>query len=134
MIPFVSEDLTEDIIDEEIPSKDFFFDLTNNRINGSVEGIEAVKQSIFLILNTERYNHEIYDWDYGVELEELIGQPMNYIIPEAERRITEALLQDDRILSVGNFEFEKIAKNTLHVTFTVTTNFGDIESEVDINV
>ena len=134
MIPFVDEDLLEDIEDEEIPSKDFFFDSANNRINGTVEGIEAVKQSIYFILNTERYDYEIYDWDYATELDELIGKPMTYVIPEAERRITEALLQDDRISEVGNFEFEKIAKNKLHITFTVATIFGDIESEVDISV
>lgn len=41
-----------------------------------------------------------------MELQDLIGKPMDYVMVEVERRITEALTQDDRIDSVDNFEFE----------------------------
>ena len=103
----------------------------NDRIHGYTEGINAVKQAIYLILNIERYRFPIYSWDYGVELEDLFGKPMPYVISEVQRRITEALLQDDRIIEVNDFEFEPNGKN-LHVTFTVTTTFGDIEVEKDV--
>ena len=58
---------------------------------------------------------------------------MSYVIPETERRITEALTQDERISSVTDFEFEKTGKK-LHAAFVVTTIFGTVESEVNINV
>jgi hypothetical protein len=55
------------------------------------------------------------------------------VIPELERRITEALMQDDRITDVYNFEFDTPKKNVVTVTFNVDTQYGttDIELEVD---
>ena len=103
------------------------------RINGSVEDLDAVKQAVYFILNTERYHYLIYSWDYGVELQDLMGQPMSYVIPEVERRITEALIQDERIESVTDFEFEK-EKETLKVSFKIASIFGSFESGVEINV
>lgn len=133
MIPTISEGFLEDFSDADIPSKDYALDNENLRMNGTVEDLEQVKQAIYFILNTERYEHLIYSWDYGVEFKDLIGQPHSYVIPEVERRITEALTQDDRIEAVTEFEFEK-NKNKLHVSFVVNTIFGNVESEVDINV
>lgn len=133
MIPTISDGFLQDFTAAEIPSKDFALDIPNAKMNGTVEGLEQVKQSIYFILNTERYEHEIYSWDYGVEFADLIGQPHSYVIPEVERRVTEALLQDDRITAVSDFVFEK-EKNRLHVTFTVTTIFGNTESEVTVSV
>lgn len=100
---------------------------------GECDGLEAVKQAIYNILNTERYRYIIFSWNYGVELQDLIGKPMDYAMVEVERRITEALTQDDRIESVDNFEFEERGK-ILVATFTVHTKYGNakIEKEVDV--
>lgn len=127
MLPVYVEEATYDFVEEKLPSKDFALDYKNNTVNGMREGLEEVKQAVFFILNTERYQHLIYPWSYGVELVDLIGQPMEYAIPEVERQITEALMQDDRIDSVDNFEFEQ-NKRRLKVTFTVHTNIGDFDS------
>lgn len=133
MIPTISEGFLQDFTTVEIPSKDYSLDIQNTKINGTVEELKAVKQAIYFILNTERYEHLIYSWDYGVEFEDLIGQPHSYVIPEIERRVTEALLQDERITSVSDFTFEK-TKDKLHVNFVVNTIFGTLESEVNVNV
>lgn len=133
MIPTINEQFLQDFEVADIPSRDFALDIENSKINGTVEELDAVKQAIYFILNTERYDHIIYPWEYGVELDDLFGQPSSYVIPEIERRITEALTQDDRIVSVGSFEFTKIKKG-LHVSFVVSTIYGEIESEVDVNV
>lgn len=133
MIPVVSELFTQSITEKEMPSKDYALNIDLGRVNGTVEGLEAVKQAIYFILNTERYEHLIYSWEYGVEFADLIGRSYTIVIPEIERRITEALTQDDRISGVSDFEFEKI-KTGLHVTFKVATKFGVVESEVNVNV
>ena len=133
MIPSVSEYFTEDFQDRVLPSKDYALNTSEMRINGSVEDLDAVKQAVYFILNTERYHYLIYSWDYGVELQDLMGQPMSYVIPEVERRITEALIQDERIESVTDFEFEK-EKETLKVSFKIASIFGSFESGVEINV
>lgn len=137
MIPSYDEDLIEDFEEDEIePSLNYKMNLTRERIIGKADGLEAMKQVIFKILQTERYEYPIYSWDYGVELKDLIGRPMTFVLPELERVITEALEADDRIDSVDDFEFE-VDKRKVSVTFTVHTIFGDLENDemgVEVNV
>ena len=104
-----------------------------DRISGFTDDLEAVAQAIYLILSTERYKFIIYSWDYGVELVDLIGQPMPYVMSELPRRITEALTMDDRISDVVDFEFTINGKK-LHTTFTVVTNVGNISTELEVEV
>lgn len=104
-----------------------------NRINGFIDDLESVKQAIYLILSTERYAYVIYSWDYGIELVDLIGKPIPYCMSEIPRRVTEALLVDNRIEDVIDFEFEQKGKK-LHTTFTVVTNVGNISSELEVDI
>ena len=92
-----------------------------------------MKQTIFRILSTERYQYIIYPWYYGIETLDLYGEPVTYVCPELERRITEALVQDDRIKSVDEFAFE-IDGHAVTVSFTVHTVFGDIQTEKEVDV
>lgn len=131
MLP--SSELTEVTI-ETLPSKDYKLNLTNGNVGGYCDNIEAMKQVIFCILSTERYQSLIYSWDYGVETLDLYGAPVGYVVPEIERRIKEALTQDDRINSVENFNFDTTIKGKIHITFTVRTIFGDVESEKAVNI
>lgn len=126
MIPSIDEDITLDVIEEEIPSKDFAID--EDKLNGTIDQLEEIKQAIYIILNTERYEHEIYDWNYGFEVADLIGEDYVYVKPILEDRIREALLQDDRIIEVNNFIFER-NRNSVTVTFDVATDFGILEEE-----
>lgn len=104
-----------------------------DRINGYVDGIDAIIQSIYLILSTERYQYIIYSWDYGIELLDLIGQPMPYVMAELPRRIKDALTQDDRIEDVTDFEFEVMDKK-LHTTFVVVSNLGNITTDLEVTI
>ena len=104
-----------------------------SRISGYVDDLESIKQAIYLILSTERYAFIIYSWDYGVELIDLIGKPMPYVMSEIPRRIKDALIQDNRIDDVVDFEFERHGKK-LHTTFTVVTNIGNISTELEVEV
>lgn len=133
MIPTTNDDLINDFEYEELPTKTFKLNIPSNTIIGFTDGLEAMKQAIYLILNIERYEHIIYSWNYGIELEDLFGQPISFVLPELKRRITEALLQDTRILGVDNFSFET-NKGKVHATFTVHTIFGDVEAEKVVNL
>ena len=84
-------------------------------------------------MNIERYEYLIYSWNYGIELNDLYGQPIPFVLPELKRRITEALLQDTRITGVDNFSFET-TKGKVHAIFTVSTIYGDVEAEKVVNV
>lgn len=120
-----------------IPTKTYKMELEENsdRISGFTDEQEAMKQAIYKIIRTERYRYIIYDWNYGIELEDLFGMPVNYCVPEIERRIREALLQDTRISEVNNFEFDTSKKGIVLVKFTAYTEFGEInitDEEVSI--
>ncbi|HOA84221.1 MAG TPA: DUF2634 domain-containing protein [Thermodesulfovibrio thiophilus] len=128
MLPAVNDDLQKDFEIEEETSHTYKLDLDNSTIAGYVDDLEAMKQAIYLILNIERYEYLIYSWNYGIELNDLYGQPIPFVLPELKRRVTEALVQDSRILGVDNFSFET-NKGKVHATFTVHTIFGDVEAE-----
>lgn len=105
------------------------YKIENNLIVGIVDGIEAVRQSVDKMLNTERFEHVIYSDDYGVEFSSLIGESFGLVEAELERVISEALLVDDRIVELTNFTFEKTKTNAARASFVVQTVFGDISLE-----
>lgn len=107
--------------------------INDEAIQGRADGLEAVRQAAYCILNTERYESILYSWNYGVELRDLFGKPMGYVKSEVKRRITEALTQDDRIQSVGAFSFVQEGRK-LAVTFTVHTVRGDFETGKEVHV
>ena len=74
-----------------------------------------------------------YTDGYGVELADLFGKPVSYVLPELERRISDALIFDSRIEAVDSFEFE-IDGSSIHVTFIVHTIYGDIPIEKDVSL
>lgn len=133
MTPQVQDDIKQDFIFTTLPSKTFKMNLDSLTVMGTVDQMEALLQSVYLILNTERYFWLIFSWNYGVQLHDLIGKDSAYCIPEIERRIREALLQDDRITAVENFHFER-NKRQVTATFTVVSIFGkvDIKKVVEI--
>ena len=119
--------------DYVIPSKTPRIVVDKQVISGSTDELEAVRQAIYIMLNTERYEHIIFSWDYGVELRNLFGKPISYVIPELERRINEALLTDDRILSTSDWEFST-TKHSVTARWTTNTIFGEIKNDVEVQI
>ncbi len=137
MIP-QTDNYTDLIIDDDFeyidrPSQTYELDPRNNRIKSTkVDGLESVKQAVFLVLSTERYEYIIYD-EYGVELWELYGREDSFVIPELERVITEAVLRDERVDHISNFKIHADGKARV-CTFTVHSVFGDFEAEKEVLV
>ena len=134
MIPTTNKVLTTSLKVAQQPSLQNKMDIDRNRIAGTVDNRDAVQQTVYKILNTERYAYLIYSWDYGIELADLFGKPVMYVCPELERRIREALQQDDRITSVDSFEFDTSKKRTVKTTFIVHTIFGDLDEELKVMI
>lgn len=132
MIPVVDSDFTEDL--EEVTEPDVTFGINSDmtRVDSVINGLEAVKQAVYIMLNIERYQHLIYSFDFGVELQDLIGEPIDYIEAELERRISDCLEQDDRITETTDFEFEKSDSDKLLVSFNVNTIYGTIEETMEV--
>lgn len=133
MIPQTGDDLRQDFIFTTIPSRTLKMDHDYKTITGTIDQIQAVEQSVFLILTTERYQWLIFSWNYGVEFQNLIGKDPEYCVPEIERRIREALLQDDRITAVENFQFE-LNKRKVLTTFTVISIFGGFTTTLEVDI
>lgn len=107
ILPNANIDIPEELNTElPVPSKTYRLDNDGKRIAGTVDGKDAVLQSIRKLLTTDKYAWEIYDWAYGNELYTLIGMSKDYISVEAPRLIREALLVDDRIIDVTDFLIE----------------------------
>lgn len=133
MIPSSSGFLPQDFEIKEQPSKTYFMDIETERIRGFADDINSMKQAVFKILNTERYQYVIYSWNYGIETIDLYGQNTAYVMSELKRRISEALLWDSRITSVDNFEFST-ERGKISCKFIVHTIFGDVDAERVVNV
>ena len=102
-------------------------------VHGFIDRKAALAQTIGQILATERYEWEIFSWQYGVEFRKLIGKDPVYCIPVIEKSIREALLQDDRITGVDSFE-SACTRRQIACTFTAHTIYGDIRSSTDVEI
>lgn len=129
MIPKLHNiDIGQQIEIVQYPTFTYAIDFEKGTISKKVDGLPAMEQAIYKMLQTQRYQYAIYDWNYGFEIEDLFGKPRPYVLSELKRRIREALLVDDRIYEVDNFRFEAPSRDVIAVKFTVHTIFGEIDA------
>lgn len=120
---------------ESIPTKTYKIAIFGDKIQGKTDGQEAMKQAIYKILNTERYEYPIYSWNYGIELKDLFGKSKTFCKVELVSRVKEALLQDERIIAVETFLFDDTKKReSLAMTFTAKTIYGNVEIAKEVKV
>lgn len=122
---------TENVEETVHPTKTYA--ICGNRIQGYVDGIDAVKQTVLKTLNTEMYEYPIYSFDYGQELQKLIGKEQMYVQSELKRIITDALLVDDRITAVTDFSFE-FSGDTCNCKFLVQSTQGKIPGNLEVSI
>lgn len=133
MIPEQQVDLTNlEVISQ--PSLTYKLDFERKRISGKINNEEAVMQLVMKILYTERYAYVIYSSQYGVELDRLIGKEYDFIVSDLERTITEALLADDRILSITDFTTEQTEIDRMTASFKVNTIIGATNISTEVNI
>lgn len=124
--------LNEDMEEAPQPSLTYKLDMNNGRIGTvAVDGLEAVKQAVFKILSTIRFEHLIYSPDYGNEAD--VGGVRGRAVfeTEIERWVREALLQDDRIISVTQFRFT-YELDTALVQFEVESDYGNYTDGLEV--
>ena len=119
---------------ENQTSRTYKLDLEKKRIVGKIDNEDAILQLVLKILHTERYAYVIYSQNYGVELDRLIGQDYNFIMSDIERTMTDALLADDRILSITDFKTEQDTIDTMSVSFTVNSIIGQATIKTEVNI
>ncbi|GAA0389377.1 DUF2634 domain-containing protein [Paenibacillus motobuensis] len=132
MIP-IGGSLTPELEETQETSRTYRLDFQNNRMAGMTDGLDAVKQAAYKILQTERFAHLIYGNDYGFEGHSLIGRSSGYVRSDLNRRVTEALLQDDRISGITDFQVD-IKDDQAVASFLLHSIYGDFRMEVNANV
>lgn len=126
-------ELTTSLVLQEQVFENETYKLSEEKIEGFVDELEALKQSIYKVLATERYEYPIYSFSYGIAWKELIGEERPFVRAEMKRMIEEALLRDDRILEVDGFEFE-FSGDSCHCSFDVLSIYGNVEIETEVPV
>lgn len=121
--------VVSDIENSVQSSKTYKIDRFNGRIISKIDELESIKQAVFKILQTERFENVIYDANYGVEFNRFIGKPKDFVKSDIERTIKDALLADNRILSIENFNIIDDTKDNLKIEFKVNSIFGNIGIE-----
>ena len=92
---------------------------------------EAIKVWIYKAIKTNRYQHEIYSWDYGCEIESLIGKgfEIGFIKSETQRYIEEALLVNPYITKINKIDVE-FNKDVLTAYVDLETVYGRLDMYV----
>lgn len=128
------DDTVMDVIEYiKAPSGGWKLSADMTKCGAKTAGLDELKQCIYFMLGTEPNQFVVYNQDYGVALVDLIGQPMDFVMAELQLRITNSLLQDDRIYSVSDFEFNQTGRS-LEVSFTVSSDLGDTTIETEVTV
>ncbi len=131
LFPFFGDTAAEQSADNPPLYKEVAWDFENNipvlekgdfRI---VTGNEAIKTWVYKTLKTERFRYLIYTWDYGSELDDLIGKNYTPNLTKAEciRYIREALLVNPYIRNVSDIAVTFDA-GRLFVTGSLDTVYG----------
>lgn len=120
----------------ELPSKTYALDLDAGRIIGYVDQMEAIQQAIRKALITPRFHCLIYGTDYGSEIKDRISDDAiseAYINADLESVIEDCLMVDDRILGINDLTYSS-SGDEFHISFTVSTIFGQTKVEETFNV
>lgn len=111
------------------PSRTWIIDRNTMQVGFMDEGLEAVRQSVEIALNVDRFRWQIYNTNFGNELEELIGDDADYIQSELPRMVDDALSVDDRVIDTTDYVFS-VNGDSMTVSFTVNTVYGQLTEEL----
>lgn len=110
----------------EASSLTYRMDWDKKRMTGRLDGLEAVQQAAAKILRTDRYEHLIYSSDYGTEWSLVLGKDRLLVRAEIRRIVSEALLQDERIIGLEGTQVS-INGDNLSFNCNVITLYGNFQ-------
>ena len=133
VLPESNMDISNGIVFRDYPSYTFYADPLTNRITENCDGYTAVKQTIEIILDTERFYWQIYSPNFGMQWNGLIGQEYGYVASELQRRIKDAFSADNRITGISDFKYTVDNENIVAV-FNVNTVYGSVEKTLTVAI
>lgn len=132
VLPVSSVNISGGVTFENQPSLSWLINKETNRIEGTADGLQAVRQAAEIILNVERYRWQIYRPYSGMEWTGLIGQDSGYVGAELQRRLVDALTVDDRITGISDYKYT-VDGQKLRATFRVDTVYGSYNAEQEVD-
>lgn len=136
IFPFTDPQEIETTFNDVPVAKEWAWDFDREEfktLNGKmymVKEDEAIKIWLWKLFHTPRFRSLLYDWDYGHELEELIGRGYTdgFTESEAERYIKEAVEYNlaDYITDIEDFEV-RFEGEMLTTQFKAVTIYGEVE-------
>ena len=138
LFPFFGDAAAEVSSAEELPLyKEAAWDFVNNiplLKNGEYEIVtenEAIKTWVYKAMKTERFRYLIYSWDFGTEIDALIGQSYTPNLTKAEciRYIEECILINPYIRAISQIEVS-FTEGKLLIQCKLQTIYGETELEV----
>lgn len=133
ILPTNDVDISQGVIFQEWPTRTYYIDQTTNRIVGMVDGQQAMRQAVEIILNIERFYWQIYSPYFGMQWDGLIGQSPGYVASELQRRLKDAFSADSRILGMSDFKYTATG-DSLTASFIVNTVYGQMAQEMTITI
>lgn len=134
IFPFLNKPATQSQQATKVIPKEYAWDIPGDEFTFRdgrfkvVEGIEAIKVWIYKALKTQRYKYMGYSWNYGNELESLVGIggqiSNNAIQSEAKRYVEEALKVNSYIKSIQDVVVT-VEGDRVGIEFTIVTDFGE---------
>lgn len=119
-----------DIIDETpkpVVSRTYKIDFERGRINGMIDGLDAVSQTVVKMLMTPRFRHLIYNNQYGSEIISAMRDSESsreFFETDLPRLVKDSLKNDSRVLDITDFSFRYEGENVI-IGFTAVTIYGN---------
>lgn len=133
MTPLIADEASPETYSYRQPN--LTYRLGEKTVAGKIDKLESIKQAVYHILSTERFSNPIYDDDYGIELEQYIGQDIGFITASIENTLREALTQDDRITDVQVTDVRKSDRdsNSCLIDFIIFTVYGSYDEQMTVS-
>lgn len=135
LFPFLKKEKRD--VNKNKVFKEYAWDFDKNKLilkDGRpvvLEREKAIEVWIYKALKTKRYKYPIYSWNYGSEVEDVIGKnlPLPILESEIKNDIKETLKQNKHIKDVYDFDVS-IIRDKATVKFKVKTTYGEVDMVV----
>ena len=118
---------------ERLPSYTTGYVYTVNRhgdessvLRGHVDGLEAYRQAVWLIVHTERGAYPNMPPSAGIRLAQFINNTPNFFRARIENVMRSALMQDDRTLEVHLLKTENTGPRSVAAWFLIVSVFAEL--------
>lgn len=113
----------------------WFIDWERKRIDRYATEYEELAQTIQRALMTDRFYYNIYTWQYGSELKNLIGtKNIKYIEGAVKKDVKDALAFESRVLNIDDVKVKFDGEHNYTINVAISTTLGIIRKELSYNV